>query len=122
MAPAPQPAEVLYFRQNMRYWRLHRGLTLNRLSVLTGMSLSSIAKIEDGRRDRYGASLSSAVKIARALEVDLALMLKDPGPLDEDELADLQWEIYSRVHRERRLAQKLARHGLPAGLRLRSAL
>lgn len=59
------PDRILYIRQE------RRGMTQARLAELSGVSQSTIAQIEKGKKD---PSISTLKKIAAALEVHLAVL------------------------------------------------
>ena len=57
-------------------FRDHRGLTAAALADATGLSRAYISEIENGKKTGSAATL---LKIARALEVDVELLIKDAG-------------------------------------------
>lgn len=59
---------------NIRFWREQRGIGLNELARLSGVDRGNLSKIEAGSS---GASLESLAKIAAALRVPLAYLVKE---------------------------------------------
>jgi DNA-binding XRE family transcriptional regulator len=55
-------------RKPLAVWRKERGLSQMKLAAIIGVTLATIANIEQGRNE---PSLSSARKIADALDLDL---------------------------------------------------
>lgn len=66
----------------LRTVRKQRGLTLERLAEQTGLTKSYLSKIE---RSRSTPSIATAIKVAQALEVDVAQLFSERG--DEDKIA-----------------------------------
>jgi len=65
--------------QAIRVTRQARGLSLERLAELAGLSLTYVGEIERGKKD---ASLRTLVKIARALKIPLGVLV---APLEAEE-------------------------------------
>lgn len=66
----------------LRNVRKQRGLTLEGLAERTGLTKSYLSKIE---RSRSTPSIATAIKVARALDVDVAQLFAERG--DEDNIA-----------------------------------
>ncbi|BBX22345.1 DNA-binding protein [Mycolicibacter terrae] len=66
----------------LRTVRKQRGLTLDDLAERTGLTKSYLSKIE---RSRSTPSIATAIKVARALDVDVAQLFSERG--DEDKIA-----------------------------------
>jgi transcriptional regulator with XRE-family HTH domain len=66
----------------LRTVRKQRGLTLEDLAERTGLTKSYLSKIE---RSRSTPSIATAIKVARALDVDVAQLFSERG--DEDKIA-----------------------------------
>lgn len=66
----------------LRTVRKQRGLTLEGLAERTGLTKSYLSKIE---RSRSTPSIAVAMKVAQALDVDVAQLFSDRG--DEDKIA-----------------------------------
>ncbi len=66
----------------LRAVRKQRGLTLEGLAERTGLTKSYLSKIE---RSRSTPSIAVAIKVARALDVDVAQLFSERG--DEDKIA-----------------------------------
>ncbi|CAJ1505216.1 helix-turn-helix domain-containing protein [[Mycobacterium] holstebronense] len=68
--------------QLLRAVRKQRGLTLEGLAERTGLTKSYLSKIE---RSRSTPSIAVAIKVAQALDVDVAQLFSERG--DEDKIA-----------------------------------
>ncbi|WP_409434309.1 helix-turn-helix domain-containing protein [Mycobacterium sp. SMC-14] len=68
--------------QLLRAVRKQRGLTLEGLAEQTGLTKSYLSKIE---RSRSTPSIAVAIKVAQALDVDVAQLFSERG--DEDKIA-----------------------------------
>jgi transcriptional regulator with XRE-family HTH domain len=66
----------------LRAVRRQRGLTLESLAALTGLTKSYLSKIE---RRRSTPSIATAMKVARALDVDVAQLFSEQS--DEEKIA-----------------------------------
>lgn len=66
----------------LRIVRKQRGLTLEGLAERTGLTKSYLSKIE---RSRSTPSIATAIKVAQALEVDVAQLFSERG--EEDKIA-----------------------------------
>ncbi|OBH20742.1 XRE family transcriptional regulator [Mycolicibacter terrae] len=66
----------------LRTVRKQRGLTLEGLAERTGLTKSYLSKIE---RSRSTPSIATAIKVAQALDVDVAQLFSERG--DEDKIA-----------------------------------
>jgi transcriptional regulator with XRE-family HTH domain len=66
----------------LRTVRKQRGLTLEGLAEATGLTKSYLSKIE---RSRSSPSIATAIKVASALDVDVAQLFSERG--DEDKIA-----------------------------------
>jgi HTH-type transcriptional regulator, competence development regulator len=64
------------FGANLADERRTQGLTMRKLAELAGMSSSEISRLESGRRD---PRLSTVIRVARALEVSVADLLRGVG-------------------------------------------
>lgn len=65
--------------QALRQLRNRRGMTLSDLSLVSGVSVSMISKVETGNGD---PSLSTLRELARALNVPVSLLFRDEDPSD----------------------------------------
>lgn len=61
----------------LKSWRQQRNLTLDELSVATGISASTISRLESGKR---APNLELVVPIARALRLELDDIIPRPAP------------------------------------------
>lgn len=55
-------------KNNLKYWRIRRGLTLRELGEKTGVKKANLSSIENGLT---GPSIKLAVKLANELNVTL---------------------------------------------------
>lgn len=84
----------------LRAVRRQRGLTLEGLAERTGLTKSYLSKIE---RSRSTPSIAVAIKVAQALDVDVAQLFSERG--DEDKIAvDLAAERSDDRQRYRAMA------------------
>ncbi|MDI3256922.1 MAG: helix-turn-helix transcriptional regulator [Kyrpidia sp.] len=60
--------------ERLRELRLQRGLTVRELAEKAGVSQSYVYAVEAGTR---GSRVDKLIKIARALEVDIAALVED---------------------------------------------
>ncbi|ATY85921.1 XRE family transcriptional regulator [Kyrpidia spormannii] len=67
-------AEKPTMGERLRELRRERGMTVRELAEKAGVSQSYIYAVEAGTR---GSRLAKLIKIARALEVDLATLIQD---------------------------------------------
>ena len=65
---------ISIFAKKLRYYRLEKGLTQEKLAELTGLHRAYISALE---RERRNISLENIEKIASVLEIDAYLLLKD---------------------------------------------
>jgi len=76
-AQPPLPSWVIDRRRShgrrIQLWRLHRNYTQEQLAHRTGMSVSSIQRIEAGGESR----LSALLLVADALQVSIGRLLSD---------------------------------------------
>ncbi len=61
--------------QQLRRWRLERGLTLRALGVQSGIHAVSLVRLEAGKFD---PRLSTLRKLAQALEVSVCDLIDEP--------------------------------------------
>ena len=66
--------EALLFGQALRRLRTERGLSQERLAEAAGVTLNYVGNLERGEQ---GPSLHVLIKLARALDVDVATLLSD---------------------------------------------
>jgi len=66
---------VALFGQNIRYYRKMRGLTQEELALSVAMERSYVSDVERGTRN---PSLRALGRLAEALEVEPAILLKLP--------------------------------------------
>ena len=64
------------FGENLADERQIQGLTMRKLAERAGMSSSEISRLESGRRD---PRLSTVIRVAQALEVSVADLLRGVG-------------------------------------------
>lgn len=66
------------FYQNMKAWRLHRGLTQGQVAERSGISRPNLVAIENGRRE---CTISTLQRLAFALEVTPGMLLDQAPPV-----------------------------------------
>lgn len=76
-------AALVYVRQNIRFWREDRRLTVKQLAVYAGVSASSLGNMERGESPITVAAL---LRIADALKVSPERFLEAPPALHEGEI------------------------------------
>ncbi len=59
--------------KNIAHYRHKRGFSQEKLAVRSGLSAEYICRVETGKKD---AKLTTLQKIAKALEIDMYLLLK----------------------------------------------
>lgn len=69
--------ELTLVGPRLKSWRLKRGLTLDDLSAATGISPSTISRLESGKR---APNLELVVPLARALRLELDDIVPLPAP------------------------------------------
>lgn len=74
------------FGEHLKSIRLNKGLTINQLSLYSGISSSQLSRIETGKR---GIPKPSTIeKLANALKVDYNELMKIAGYLETDTTTD----------------------------------
>jgi transcriptional regulator with XRE-family HTH domain len=72
----PQTVDALEaFARNLRFPRVERGLTQERLAELADLHMTDVGRIERGERD---PGLRTAAKLATGLGIALADLLREP--------------------------------------------
>ncbi|HYK04390.1 MAG TPA: helix-turn-helix transcriptional regulator [Thermoanaerobaculia bacterium] len=66
--------EALLFGQSLRRLRTERGWSQERLAEAAGITLNYVGNLERGEQ---GPSLHVLVRLARALEIDLSVLVSD---------------------------------------------
>lgn len=69
--------ELALIGPRLKSWRVKRGLTLDELSTATGISSSTISRLESGKR---APNLELVVPLARALRLELDDIVPLPAP------------------------------------------
>ena len=87
-ASETRPDVLAHVAENLRRLRQERGLSQGALAELSGMSRRMIAAIEG---DEANISLSSLDRLAGALGVSLAEMVRAPGAPDNRRIESLAW-------------------------------
>lgn len=66
--------EALLFGQSLRLLRTERGWSQERLAEAAGITLNYVGNLERGEQ---GPSLHVLIRLARALEIDLSVLVSD---------------------------------------------
>lgn len=78
--------QVNNFGERLKSIRLNKGLTINQLSLYSGISSSQLSRIETGKR---GIPKPPTIeKLAHALKVDYTDLMKEAGYLETDPTPD----------------------------------
>jgi transcriptional regulator with XRE-family HTH domain len=72
----PKAPEAVLFGESLRRLRTERGWSQERLAERAGVTLNYIGNLERGEQ---GPSLHVLVRIARAFDIDLSVLLADFG-------------------------------------------
>lgn len=83
--------------QRVRAARIVRGLSQERLSDISGVSIKHIANIENAK---CNPSIEKLVMVVRALGVSLDAMLNPPSEQEKEELQEIT-DLYASCSRER---------------------
>ena len=65
------------FSQQLKSWRLHRGLTQAQLAHQAGVSRPNLVFLEQGRRD---CTITTLRRLAAALAIGMGQLLEEPPP------------------------------------------
>ena len=61
----------------LRYWRCKKGMSQEKLAMLSGIRQSGISELENGRHSVESITLRNAVRLARALGVHAEDLIDD---------------------------------------------
>lgn len=68
---------------NLKYMREYRGMTQNKLSEISGVSLRTLQDYEQGRKDINGVRGITLYKLAQALECKIEDLLEIKKEVEE---------------------------------------
>ena len=83
----------------LRRYRENKGISQDKMSTLTGMSVSTIQRIENGRTDMKLSQYRSYLNVLNMSDMDVSIALFSHEFVTEKDVAAMAWQFPLKVKR-----------------------